>query len=54
VNVEVSTLNVLLAGVIGLQCWIIRSHMSLDKRLTRIETALGLDTKIFRKTPSKD
>lgn len=49
-HIEISTLNVLLTLAIGLQCWMARKIMSFDHRLTRIETAMGLDTKFFKKS----
>jgi hypothetical protein len=53
-SLEVSTLNVLLSGVVGLQCWIVLQVFKLSVRIARIETKLGLrgdTTRFYRKYP---
>lgn len=41
-NLEVSTINVLLSVAIGAQAWILRELVHLKIRLTRIEYRLGV------------
>lgn len=39
--VEPGMLNVLLSGVIALQCWLVRRSFALDKKISRISQRMA-------------
>ena len=45
-NLEISTLNVMIGATVALQCWIVRELIGLKVRIARIETRLGIADEI--------